>query len=63
MTTTDLDLMQPDALHRETQRRLQWGGDPSAAPLVLERGYWPAGPSHPARRRQRERRSATPWGG
>lgn len=43
MTTTDLDLMEPDALHRETQRRLQLGGDPSAAPLVLERGYSPLG--------------------
>ncbi|WP_445010582.1 RHS repeat-associated core domain-containing protein [Vreelandella stevensii] len=35
--------LEPDALHRETQRRLQLGSDAARAPLVLERGYSPLG--------------------
>ncbi len=31
--------LEPDALHRETQRRLHLGSATSSAPLVLERGY------------------------
>ncbi len=40
-TGLDLEIaLEPDALHRETQRRLQLGSDAARAPLVLERGYW-----------------------
>ncbi|WP_230478370.1 RHS repeat-associated core domain-containing protein [Vreelandella hamiltonii] len=35
--------LEPDALHRETQRRLHLGSDAARAPLVLERGYSPLG--------------------
>ncbi|WP_394425501.1 hypothetical protein, partial [Vreelandella stevensii] len=36
--------LEPDALHRETQRRLYLGSDAARAPLVLERGYWTTSP-------------------
>ncbi|WP_445009867.1 type VI secretion system tip protein TssI/VgrG [Vreelandella stevensii] len=35
--------LEPDVLHRETQRRLHLGSDAARAPLVLERGYSPLG--------------------
>ncbi|WP_249978899.1 hypothetical protein, partial [Vreelandella olivaria] len=42
LTATGLDLeiaLEPDALHRETQRRFRLGTHAPTRPLLLERGY------------------------